>query len=260
VRFWIVYPHFPGGGYRFGVTLNVFKNLVFLFVASIAHFNFIELAETWHNFQVEGDAGTLIAKFLHDPPLFVVAVAAPLLYLLAFFYVPRVRTFILFGICAYLPMAFFGGTGERLLYLPLAGLAAVVPVFLYETAKKWSKKQILYLGLAVWFSCLFWTQQQVLDKWLTASKFSRQAVETIGKVALQSDKPITICVDKIPHHYQCAWLFRMGFEKWGELFFRDGRVKTFQRKNFECPNDSNRILYFGEFQDYRLNLQSVPPK
>ncbi len=259
VRFWVFYPHFPGGGYHFGVSLNFLKNLAFLFTASMAHFNFLELAEIWRHFQLEGNVAIFLGKLSNNPSLMLVAAFAPLFYLFSFLYVSQTRPFILFGVCAYLPVAFLGGTGERLLYLPLAGLAAVVPVCLHEMSKKLSKKQIFYFGLAVWFSYLFWTQQQVLGKWLTASRFTRQAVETIGKVALQSDKPITVCVDKIPHHYQGAWLFRMGFEKWGELFYPEGRVKTFQRANFECPDDSNRMLFFGGFKNYQLVLTTSIP-
>lgn len=250
----------PGGAYHPSAGLNFLKNYLFLMVGSLFRLNFMELLDYWRAFQASGDFIELISNLAAKPSYLFALICAPLAYVTAFLYSPASRFFILWGLSALLPVTLFAGTGERLLYLPLTGLAAVIPIWIYKMSEKLDSKKLLYLLATIWIGYLFWTQKLTVKNWRFASVVTQETVKTIGQTAQLAGGPATVCVELTPDHYYEAWVFRMGFEQLGELFYPEGLVETKQRPRKDCLADSSRQLFFGEFRNYQLILKPAGQK
>ncbi|MGH8004332.1 MAG: hypothetical protein ACRECJ_06385, partial [Limisphaerales bacterium] len=245
----------PGGAYHPSAGLNFIKNYLFLMVGSLVRLDFMELLHHWRIFQSNGSYAELFSYLLGKPFYLMALLLIPLLYLVAYLRNPPGRFFILWGIIAFLPVAFFPGSGERLLYFPLTGLLTLVPIPIHYLSTKLKQKNLSYLFSFIWLGYLFWIQQSTLKNWMFASEITKKTVEIIGQMAQTTGRPMTVCVDQAPDHYQGAWVLRMGFEQLGGLFYPEGLVETKLRSERDCPDDSTRLLFFGEFQGYQLVLK-----
>ncbi len=245
----------PGGVYHPHVGLNFIKNYLFLTVGSLTRLDFIELLDYWRTFQSTGSFIELISNLAEKPGYFIFLICAPLAYMIAFLNSQASRFFILWGVCSFLPTAIFAGSGERLLYLPLTGLAALTPIWVHNLLEKFGSKKLFFSLTIVWIGYLFVVQQITAKHWRYASEITRETVEVIGQTAQVAGRPITVCVHQAPDHYYGAWVFRMGFEQLGELFYPDGFVETKLQSERDCPADSNRLLFFGQFRNLQLTLK-----
>ncbi|MGE5693357.1 MAG: hypothetical protein ACM3YF_06215 [Candidatus Zixiibacteriota bacterium] len=222
--------------------------------------NFMELLNYWQNFQTNGNFSQLISNLAVSPVYLIPLILSPLFYITVFLVYPNARLFILWGFCSLLPVAFFAGTGERLLYLPLTGLLVAMPVFIHNLSKQLGGRKLLYSLTIAWLGYLFIVQQVTLRNWLFASDITRKTVVVIGQAAETTGKSITVCADRPPDNYRGAWVLRMGFEQLGELFYRAELVRTKLRSNADCFLDSNRIVFRGEFKNYELTLKPATQK
>jgi hypothetical protein len=250
----------PGGAYHPAAGLNFVKNYLFLTVGSLFRLDFMKLLDHWRAFQTSGDFNGLIANLTAKPSYMFALICASLAYMAVFWYSPTSRFFILWGFLALLPVALFAGTGERLLYLSLTGLSAIIPIWIHNLSEKLDSKKLFYLLAIIWIGYLFGMQQLTVKNWRSASAVTQKTVRIIGQTAQAAGRPVTVCVERTPDHYYEAWVFRMGFEQLGELFYPEGLIETKQRSQKDCPADSNRRLFFGEFRNYQFILEPSAQK
>ena len=247
--------HPPGGAYQPDVGLNFIKNYLFLTVGSLMRLDFMELLDYWRIFQSNGNFGQLTSNLTDKPIYAIILILAPLLYFTAFLISAYSRFFIFWGFCSFLPVAIFAGSAERLLYLPLTGFAALIPIWIHKLSEKFRSKNLFYLLAIIWIGYLFVVQQITVKHWRYASAITQKTVDVIGQAAQAAGQPIKVCLEQAPDHYYEAWVFRMGFEQLGELFYPEGLVETKLRSERDCPVGSNRLIFFGEFRDDQLILQ-----
>jgi len=205
--------------YRLELNFNVIKNVLFVFVANLFPADFRTTLETWNRWYKAGEQSALPEFLVSHPGIIVASVVAAIFWMAVLLWGNRAaRRMTVLMIVAALPVLFFRGTGERLLYLSSVGSAGTIAVMLAG----WhiSFREILGRAgrfiapcIAIFLILLHasWLREKQAN-WETAAGLSRAIVD--ASVDIGPDLPPGAAVQLIglPDNVEGAWVFRSSVE------------------------------------------------
>lgn len=230
IRLPAIYSQPADSLYRPALGWHIVKNYLFLLVASIADLDHRSLLEKWNQFVGSGNPKELIQSFISRPLVLALCLAVPLIYLTAALRGPRpVKLMFWWAILFLGPAALLRGTGERILYLPLAGLVSIQATFIYYlfqgTLTRNGLHRIFAAGLviavlALWSGYNFSRSFSRVQNWKKAGNYCKSVIDTIDQLSSGWEINTQVFILNLPDNFHGAWVFRNGFPELKSLFFK----------------------------------------
>ena len=205
--------------YRLEFGLNVAKNALFMFVANLFPVDFRATLQAWNRWYKDGDLSAALAFVLAHPGIIVGSVIAVLFWVAVLLWGNRAaRRLTLVMIVAALPVLFFRGTGERLLYLASTGAAGVFAVILAgwhisfrENMGRIGRWIAPAMAVALILLHAVWLRDKQVN-WQTASELSRTVVDAAVQLGGRLPANAVVQLSGLPDNTGGAWVFRSSIE------------------------------------------------
>lgn len=244
--------------YRLELHANVLKNLAFLCVSTLFPLDFRSALAAWNNWYLHGDYGALTEFILGSPGVIVGTLVAVLVWLAIFLWGHRAaRRLALWVLVAALPVIFFRGTGERLIYASLPGAAGAIAITLavwhrsfvaaFQRVGRWISPALVVLVVAL---NVGWLGDRLRD-WESASDLSHTIVEALERIAPQIPAGATVGFTNLPDNINGAWVFRTSINHAFALYAGRPDVRT-QAPTPASPGDwdAHVLVYRWNGEDF----------
>jgi hypothetical protein len=205
--------------YRLELSFNVVKNALFVCVANLFPIDFRTSLEAWNRWYKAGEESALPVYLVSHPGIIVAVAVAVIFWLAVVLWGNRAaRRMAVLMIVAALPILFFRGTGERLLYLSSAGSAAALGVMLAGWHSSFSGAfgrlgRLIAPCAAILLILLHasWLREKQAN-WETAAGLSRAIVDGAADLGRTLPPGATIQLTGLPDNIGGAWVFRSSIE------------------------------------------------
>jgi len=186
-------------------------------VSSLFPLDFRAALAAWNNWSQAGSFSALAEFFLSSPAVIVGTIAAGLIWISILLWGHRAaRRSALWVFVAALPVLFFSGTGERLMYTSLPGAAGALGILVatwhrtfvtvFTRAGRWIAPILIVIVLAFHVN---WLDHKLRD-WESAAELSHAIVGSLEQIAHQIPADAKVGFLDLPDNIDGAWVFRTG--------------------------------------------------
>jgi hypothetical protein len=229
--------------YRLELGFNVIKNALFAAVANLFPADFREALEAWNRWYKAGEQSAVAGFLLSHPLIILGAFVAAVFWVALLFWGNRAaRRMVVFSIFAVLPVLFFRGTGERLLYLSSVGSTGAIAVMLAGWHVSFGELlgrvgRFIAPGMAVLLIVLhvIWARERQAN-WESAADLSRTIVDASVSLAPSLPSEARIQFVGLPDNVGGAWVFRTSIESAFRIY--SGRPDVTVIRESSDPPDS----------------------
>ncbi len=205
--------------YRLEAGVNVAKNILFVMTANLFPANFRKLLSVWNGWYQTHESSVVFDFVLSHLGIFTALTVALLFWIAMLLWGNRVaRRFAWWMFIAAVPILFFRGTGERLLYLGSVGSSAAIAVLLAgwhqsftDVLGRWGRVAmpaafcVLILFHVVWL-------RSSLENWHDAATLSRTIVTAATELGRTLPPDAQIRFVDLPDNVGGAWVFRTSMD------------------------------------------------
>jgi len=264
VRFGAIIASTEALFYRLEVHANVLKNLAFLCVSSLFPLDFRAALNAWNSWYLQGDFGALTQFIVGYPGVIVGTLVAIGLWGSIFLWShPAAKRLAGWVFIAALPVLFFRGTGERLIYISLPGMAGAVAVILavwhrsfvvaFARTGRWISPALVLVILAFNINWLYGN----LRDWRSASELSRTVVSALVDTKIPAGT--TVRFTGLPDNINGAWVFRLGIEDAFTLYANRPDVRVLPTRVFTPEDSDSAVLnYVWNGEQFTLTADAAP--
>jgi hypothetical protein len=249
--------------YRLEFHANVLKNLAFVCVSSLFPLDFRAALHAWNRWYLDGQADALVEFILGYPGVLVGTFVAVVIWISIFLWGHRAaKRLAAWVFIAALPVLFFRGAGERLMYLSVAGMAGSIAVILavwhrsfvavFRHIGRWISPAMALLIIAL---NIGWLRERLRD-WQTAGELSRTIVSALAEAATEMPSGASVRFNGAPDNVNGAWVFRLGIDDAFALYAGRPDVRAVPARAFE--NDPAVLTYVWTGERFQLTSAATP--
>ncbi len=252
--------------YRLELGANVLKNFAFVAVSSLFPLDFRAALQAWNGWYLHGEFGALTEFILGSPGVIVGALVAMGIWCSIFLWGHRsAKRLAAWVFVAALPVLFFRGTGERLVYTSLPGAAGAIAITLavwhrsfvaaFQRVGRWISPSLAIILLALHVG---WLTDKLRD-WQSAAELSRTIVTALTEIAPGIKPGATVGFTGLPDNINGAWVFRTGIDHAFALYAGRPDVHAVPATP-GSPNDwdSTVVVYRWNGENFQITTDATP--